>query len=52
MTKSFNMQCNLTKLVLVFLMNIIINDTYRISGLYTNFHAFLCKKCDVGYYYC
>jgi len=31
-------------------MNIIINVTYLISGIYTNFHRLLCKKCDVGYY--
>jgi len=31
-------------------MNIIISVTYLISGIYTNFHRLLCKKCDVGYY--
>ena len=31
-------------------MNIIINVTYLISGIYNNFHRLLCKKCDVGYY--
>ena len=31
-------------------MNIIINVAYLISGIYTNFCTFLCRKCDVGYY--
>jgi len=31
-------------------MHIIIDATYLISGIYTNFHMLLCKKCDVGYY--
>ena len=31
-------------------MNIIVDVTYLISGIYTNFHTFVCKKCDVGYY--
>ena len=31
-------------------MNTIINATYLISGIYTNFCTFICKKCDVGYY--
>ena len=31
-------------------MNIIIDVTDLISGIYTNFHMLLCKKCDVGYY--
>jgi len=28
----------------------IIDVTYLISEIYTNFHAFLCKKCVVGYH--
>jgi len=28
------------------LMNIIVNVTDLISGIYTNFHTCLCKKCD------
>ena len=31
-------------------MNIIIDVISLISGIYTNFPSFLCKKCDVGYY--
>jgi len=31
-------------------MNVIVNFNYSISGIYTNFRTFLCKKCDVGYY--
>ena len=31
-------------------MNIIIDVTYLISGIYTNLCTFLCKKCDIGYY--
>ena len=31
-------------------MNIIIDITYLISGIYTNFRRLLCKKCDAGYY--
>jgi len=31
-------------------MNIIIDVTYVISGIYTNFHSLLCKECDMGYY--
>jgi len=30
-------------------MNIIIDVTYLISGIYTNFRRLLCEKCDVGY---
>jgi len=30
-------------------MNIIINVTYLISGIYNNFRRLLCKKCDVRY---
>jgi len=41
-----NTQCNLTKL----LVNIIIDVIYLISGIYTNFRTFLCKKCDLGDY--
>ena len=29
---------------------IAIDVTSLISGIYTNFHTFLCKKCDVRYY--
>ena len=29
---------------------IIVDVTYLISGIYTNFCRLLCKKCDVGYY--
>jgi len=32
------------------LMNISIDVTYLISGIYTNFPRLLCRKCDVGYY--
>jgi len=31
-------------------MNIVINVTYLISGIYTNVSRLLYKKCDVGYY--
>jgi len=31
-------------------MNIIIDVTYLISGIYTNLCSLLCKKCDVRYY--
>jgi len=33
-------------------MNIVIDVSYLISGIYTNLHSLpvLCKKCDVGYY--
>jgi len=34
-------------LVLLLLMNIIIDVTYSISGIDTNFRRLLCKKCDV-----
>jgi len=37
-------------LVLLMLMNIIIDGTYLISGISTNFHSLLCENCDVGYY--
>jgi len=37
-------------LVLLFLMNIIIDVTYLISWIYTNFRSLLRKKCEVGYY--
>jgi len=33
-------------LVLLLLM-VIFDVTYLISGIYTNFHRLLCKKCDV-----
>jgi len=38
------------KIVLLLLVSIIIDVTYLISGIYTDFHRLLCKKCDVGYY--
>ena len=31
-------------------MNIVIDVTYVIYGIYTNFRRLLCKNCDVGYY--
>jgi len=31
-------------------MNIIIDVTYLISWIYTNFRSLLRKKCEVGYY--
>ena len=31
-------------------MNIIVDVTYLISGIYTNFRRLLGKKCDVEYY--
>jgi len=31
-------------------MHVIIDVTYLISGIYTNFYTFLCRKCDIGYY--
>ena len=31
-------------------MNIIVDVTYLISVIYTNFRTFLYKKCDIGYY--
>jgi len=37
-------------LVLLSSVNIIIDVTYLISGIYTNLCTFLCKKCDIGYY--
>jgi len=37
-------------LVVLLLTNIIIDVTYLISGISTNFHRLLYKKCDVGYY--
>jgi len=30
-------------------MNIIIDVTYLTSGIYTDFHSLLRKKCDIGY---
>jgi len=38
------MQYNLRKFSLLSLMNIIIDVTYLISGLYTNFRRLLCKS--------
>jgi len=37
-------------LVLLLLMNIIIDVTYLISRIYTNFRRLLSKKCDIRYY--
>jgi len=37
-------------LILLLLVNIIVDVTYLISGIYTNFRRLLCKKFDVGYY--
>ena len=31
-------------------MNIIIDVTCLICGIYTDFHRLLCKRCDVEYY--
>jgi len=31
-------------------MNIVVNVSYLISGIYTNVSRLLYKKCDVGYY--
>ena len=31
-------------------MNIIIDVTYLIAGLYIKLRIFKCKKCNVGYY--
>jgi len=31
-------------------MNIVIDVTYLLSAIYTNFCRLLCKKCDIGYY--
>ena len=31
-------------------MNIDVDGTYLISGIFTNFRRLLYKKCDVGYY--
>jgi len=31
-------------------MNIVVDVSYLISGIYTNFRRLLFKKCDVGYY--
>jgi len=54
MDKSFYTQRNVIwqNLVglLLLLMNIDVDGTYLISGIYTNFRRLLCKKCDVGYY--
>jgi len=27
-------------------MNIVVDDTYLISGIYTDIRTFLCRKCD------
>ena len=31
-------------------MNIVIDVTYLISWIYTNYRRLLCKKSDVGYF--
>jgi len=31
-------------------MNVVIDVTYLICWIYTNFRRLLCKKSDVGYY--
>ena len=36
-------------LVLLLFVNITTDITYFISGIYTDFHKLLYKKCDVGY---
>jgi len=49
MNKSFNTRNVIwLNLVVLLLINIIIYVTYLISGIYTNFHTFLWKKCDIG----
>jgi len=45
MNKSFNMQYNLANFSVI---NMIVDVTYLIYGIYTNFCRLLCKKCDVG----
>ena len=50
MNKSFNTHVIWQNLVLLLLTNIIIDVTYLISWIHTNFHRLLSKKCDVGYY--
>ena len=37
-------------LLVLLLVNIIVDVTDLISGIYTNFRTLLCKMCDVGYY--
>ena len=44
MNKFVNMQWNLTKLVLLLLMNVIVNVTNCISGMYINFRTFYAKS--------
>jgi len=46
----FNMQCNFTKLVLLLLMNIIIDFSYLISGIYTNFRWLMCARKILRHY--
>ena len=36
-------------LVPLLLVNVVIDVTYLISGIYTNISTFLYKKCGVGY---
>jgi len=50
MSKSFNMQCILTKFSTLIVNEYYHRFTYLISGMYTNFRRLMCKKCDVGYY--
>jgi len=44
------MQCNLTKFSTL-TVNIIIDVNYLVYEIFTNYCTFLCKKCDIGYYY-
>jgi len=51
MNKSFTTQYNLTKFSTLSVNEYYVIDvTYLLSGIYTNFRRLLCKKCDVGYY--
>ena len=47
MKKSFNSNVIWQNLELLLLVNIIVNVTYLISGIYTNFCRLLRRKCDV-----
>ena len=31
-------------------MNVVVDATYLISEISTNFHRLVCKKCEVAYY--
>ena len=44
MNKFVNTEWNLTKLVLLLLMNVIVNVTNCISGMYINFRTFYAKS--------